>query len=201
MKEDYLWDKTGEDADVQALENALKAFRFQENAPPPMPQKVFTVERQGWRKVFRLSLAFASLASVALVFSLAWFGLSGGVRPASEIAAKADELKRVEKSAADAFVAPRDETAPVQSPEIAPPTAVKAQVVKVSRKRAPLVRPLKAVWRKPPPKAPAETLTAEEKYAYQQLMLALSITGAQLKIVKDKVQGIEEQNAVVETEK
>jgi len=33
------------------------------------------------------------------------------------------------------------------------------------------------------------------------LMLALSITGSKLKIVKDKINGIEEQNAVLDTTK
>jgi hypothetical protein len=46
-----------------------------------------------------------------------------------------------------------------------------------------------------------ETLTAEEKYAYDQLMLALSITGSKLKIVKDKIAGTEDQNAVREAAK
>jgi hypothetical protein len=39
-------------------------------------------------------------------------------------------------------------------------------------------------------------LTAEEKAAYDKLMLALSITGSKLKIVKDKVQNSDEQTAI-----
>jgi hypothetical protein len=35
-------------------------------------------------------------------------------------------------------------------------------------------------------------LTKEEQYAYDQLMLALSITSSKLKLVKDKVEGFEE---------
>lgn len=200
--EDYLWDKTGEDVEIQALENALTAFRFQENAPPALPQEVFTLEKQGWRKAFRFGFAFAALASVLIVFSVLWFQFGGsGKLPAAEIASRSNDLKRTEKETEDALIAPR-EPAPGGSVETAPPI-LRAPLVKVSQKRATLSpRPVKAVQRsKPKVIEPTETLTAEERYAYNQLMLALSITGTQLKIVKDKIQGIEDQSAVVETGK
>ena len=47
-------------------------------------------------------------------------------------------------------------------------------------------------------KKPTVKLTKEEKYAYDQLMLALSVTSSKLKLVTDKIDGIEEQNAVLE---
>ncbi len=36
MKEDYLWDKTGENHEIERLENALKMFRYKETAPPSL---------------------------------------------------------------------------------------------------------------------------------------------------------------------
>ena len=42
MKEDYLWDKTGSDAEIENLENVLKAFRQTDDAPPEIPAKIFT---------------------------------------------------------------------------------------------------------------------------------------------------------------
>ncbi len=39
-------------------------------------------------------------------------------------------------------------------------------------------------------------LTEEEKAAYEKLMLALSITSSKLKIVKDKVQNLDDQTAI-----
>ena len=42
MKEDYLWDKTGSDPEIEKLENALKAFRYQETAPPELPAKNYS---------------------------------------------------------------------------------------------------------------------------------------------------------------
>ena len=197
MKEDYLWDKTGEDAEIQGLENALKAFRFQEHAPPELPQKVLTIEKAPRRSFFRFGFAFAALAAIVVALSIGWLQFTGGKIPAAEIATKTTELKRAEKVAGDSFIEPQD-FSPIVKPEN-PPPAVKSNIVKIRQRRAPVVRPQKTVLRKT--KAPVETLTAEEKYAFERLMLALSITGSKLRIVKDKIDGIEEQNAVVETAK
>ena len=195
MKEDYLWDKTGEDAEIEALENTLQAFRFQENAPPELPQKVFVIEKP--RRFFRFGLAFAAFAAVIIgVFSFAWLQMSDRNLAIEDVAVQTDEPKNSEKIADDSFVAPRP-SAPIED---APPAPEKPVVVK-ARAVAPAARRNKSVSRKQKSSEPAETLTAEEKYAYNQLMLALSITGSQLKIVKDKVQGIEEQNAALETAK
>ncbi len=50
-------------------------------------------------------------------------------------------------------------------------------------------------------KKPKVKLTKEEKYAYDQLMLALSITSSKLKLVTDKIENVEEQNVVQENER
>ena len=199
MKEDYLWDKTGEDAEIQSLENALKAFRFQESAPPALPQKVFTIEKRPPRRFFRLGFAFAAFAAALVVFSVAWLQIGGDKNSLAEIVVKNDPLNRVAKVAGDSFP-DIQELVPAVDREN-PPPVLKPKVVRIRQKTAPVGRPAKTVARRPKTKEPSETLTAEEKYAYQQLMLALSITGTQLKIVKDKVQGIENQNAAFDAAK
>ena len=40
MNNDYLWDKTGEDAEIESLENLLGGLRFQPTAPPALPAAV-----------------------------------------------------------------------------------------------------------------------------------------------------------------
>ena len=45
---------------------------------------------------------------------------------------------------------------------------------------------------KKPKQAPDDVLTNEEKFAYNQLMLALSITGSKLRLVTDKIENSEE---------
>ena len=92
-------------------------------------------------------------------------------------------------------------------PSLPPEKIVKPQpdfkptVVKIRRTIPVNLRQNKKPARKLETKSNEIALTKEEKYAYDQLMLALSITSSKLKIVKDKANGIEEQNAVVKTER
>lgn len=197
MKEDYLWDKTGEDAEIQALENALAAFRYAETAPPELPQKVFTVEKEKPRKFFQLGFAFAALGAAALIFSVVWFQITDAKLPVIETIAEKTAPEPENKAPDEKINQAPDEAAPVKISETTAPRVT----AKIRRNAAPVARAQKAILRKVKVKEPVETLTAEEKYAYDQLMLALSITGSKLKIVKDKIDGIEEQNAVIETQK
>ncbi len=192
MKEDYLWDKTGEDAEIQGLENALKVFRYTETAPPELPQKVFTVEKAKPRKFFQFGFTFAVFAAVAVIFFAVWFQIADSKLPIIETVAETTAPPSDDKIADEEIIKTPDEIAPVKVVETAP---------QIRRNAVPNVRPKKAVLRKVKVKEPTEMLTAEEQYAYNQLMLALSITGSKLKIVKDKIDGIEEQNAVIETER
>lgn len=204
MKEDYLWDKTGEDAEIQDLENALKAFRYQETAPPELPAKVFTVEKEKPRRFFQFGFAFASFAAVVVVLSVVWFQTGNNKKSGDDDVAQNSmpktEDKFDSKTAGNPFDKSPETTAPPEKIE-SRPRAVKPNIVKARQLNAPVIRPNKAVVRNIKVKEPAETLTAEEKYAYDQLMLALSITGSTLRMVKDKIDGIEEKNAVLEKTK
>ena len=71
MKEDYLWDKTGENAEIEMLENALQAFRYQETAPPALPAKVLPFKKEHSRKFFH----FAMVAAACLGFGLFALGV------------------------------------------------------------------------------------------------------------------------------
>ena len=42
-------------------------------------------------------------------------------------------------------------------------------------------------------------LTKEEEYAYDQLKLALTITGSKLKLLKDKVESVEDESSIRES--
>ncbi|HEY8559820.1 MAG TPA: hypothetical protein VIL74_05410 [Pyrinomonadaceae bacterium] len=198
MKEDYLWDKTGADAEIEGLENALKAFRFEETAPPALPQTAFAIEKEKPRVFWRFGLAFAAFACLLTVFSIVWFQLGARQTPGDAVVSEINPALDREKAADETFI---EKTTPPAEKPVRATTSAAPKIVKIARKSAPAARPVKAVTRRTVTKAPAETLTAEEKYAYNQLMLALSITGSQLKIVKDKVQGIEDKNAARESAK
>ena len=98
MKEDYLWDKSGENAEIQGLENALKAFRFEESAPPVLPQKVFVVEKEEPRRWFRFGFAFAAFAAALMVVSIVWFQTGPGKTPVAEIATRDEAAETAEKT-------------------------------------------------------------------------------------------------------
>ena len=55
------------------------------------------------------------------------------------------------------------------------------------------ITPKKAKRKKPEAKVELSELTAEERYAYDQLMKALAITSSNLRIVKDKVNGLDQK--------
>lgn len=186
MKDEYLWNKTGANAEIEALENALQAFSYRENAPPELPAKVFTVEKAAPRGFFRLRFAFAAFASVAAVLFVVWLQFQNANLPPRESVAEISEPK-IENKVADEFIERKPEIKPAQTVQKIQPAVVKTQ-----QRSAPKMRPVKTVLRHAKISQPVETLTAEEKYAYDQLMLALSITGSKLRIVKDKIDRMEE---------
>ncbi len=192
MKEDYLWNKTGEDAEIERLENVLMTFRYQETAIPELPAKVFEIEKEKPRRFFQIGFAFAAFASFVVILFAIWFQVSSSKIPVIEIVNETKINDKID----------------IKKPEVLPVKTVqnpkylsKSNVIKMRQNAAPIIRANKTIGRNIKAKAPTETLTAEEKYAYDQLMLALSITGSKLKIVKDKVQGIEEKTAVLDSAK
>lgn len=197
MKEDYLWDKTGEDAELEQLENALKAFRYVETAPPALPVKVFEVKEEKPRRFFQFGFAFAAFASVIVILFAVWFQVSSKKIKVGGDVAGTNTQQNNDKVAAEFFIN-KPEVVPVKE-TVKPKPFSKPNVVKIRQNAAPIIRQNRTNARNIKSKEPVETLTAEEKYAFDQLMLALSITGSKLRIVKDKIQGIEEQNTVLDT--
>lgn len=205
MKEDYLWDKTGSDPEIERLENALQAFRYRETAPPALPAKVVPLRKEPFYKGFRFALAAAACLAFGVLAFGVWFQI----------------LKsNIEDSRGSAAVTePRDDApVPTTTPDSKP--AVVAGVTKdpeeLSVKKTLNLKqssepkftrihhayPLNA--RRKETKAQTVRavktdvrLTKEELYAYNQLMLALSITSSKLKMVKDKVEGLDEKTAVL----
>ena len=199
MKDDYLWNKTGEDAEIERLENALAVFRYRETEPPELPQKVLTIEKAAPRRFLRLDLAFAAFASVVVVLSFVWFQTGETKSAVAETVAQANKPKRAVKVADESFI---NVPASASVKKVEKQTAFAASpIIKIRRKAAPNVKREKIVLRKLKSGEPPAALTAEEKYAVDQLLLALSITGEKLKIVKNKLNRTEEKKAVLETAK
>jgi hypothetical protein len=194
MNEDYLWDKTGEDPEIEKLENALQAFRYRETAPPALPANAVPSEKETPRRFFQFAFAFAACAACVVILLGVWFQFSSNK---IEVVEDLTETISPPTVSDEIFVKEPDITT-VEIINFPKPTA-KQNVVKI-RKSVPLIaRQNKTTTaRNIEVKKPSVKLTEEEKYAYEQLMLALSITGSKLKLVKDKVEGIGEQHAVLE---
>lgn len=204
MKEDYLWDKTGADPEIEKLENALLAFRYQENDPPALPAKIIPFEKKSPRRFFQFAFASAACAALVLVSFGVWLQFSinktevannsvKSVSPQKDFELPKEKLSEKPESEDIKETSDLSQTKIDNSKQTA-----KKNVVKVSKFVPVKTQKNNIIERKTKAKTPDLELTEEEKYAYNQLMLALSITGSKLKIVKDKVEGIEEQTAVLE---
>jgi hypothetical protein len=203
MNEDYLWDKTGGDAEIEKLENALKTFRLQETAPPAIPKQISAAKeikpRRRFSLLFSFGPAFASCAAAAAIVFGLWLQLAGDRIPAAQNSPVAEAVP-VKNEIQQSDRAALPEGFPAQTIKI-PESRHRTSVVKI-RQTVPAGRQkTKALRDQKEIASDAPVLTKEEKYAYDQLMLALSITSSKLKIVRDKVDGIEEQTAVVTEER
>ncbi len=73
MKEDYLWNKTGDDAEIKRLEETLAVFRSRTDMPPLIVPETAN-EKNGFSSWFTgFRLAFAATATVAAAIAVAEF--------------------------------------------------------------------------------------------------------------------------------
>lgn len=183
MNDKYLWDKTGEDPEIEHLEKVLSVFRYQETAQPALETaEIGALPERAQRWKFSFAFAFAACAAIVVGFSI-WFLATGG-----EVATETD-LTSTAPSAVESLTADvpkRNISAGVPADSDQDPTLLRAHTTTgPGRTRRNIARGAKS-------KKQLVTLTSEEKYAYEQLMLALTITGSKLKIVQDRVNGIED---------
>jgi len=195
MKEDYLWDKTGENPQIERLENALKAFRYQEIAPPALPAKVLPLEEKTPRRMFNLAFAFAACTAFVIVALGVWFQYSSrkfevAKHSVETVAPQINKEISVEKQ--NDFIVENVKT---------PKQSVEQKIIKVKKIIPTNIRRNNLTARNVKAKKLVVKLTKEEKYAYHQLILALSIASSKLKLVTDKIDGVEEQNIVLENER
>ena len=172
MKNDYLWNKTGSDDDVQRLEDLLSGLRY---VPVPAPEVKGSRE-----KVWRRALIPAASAAV-LAVTILWFAGAKSDQPTStDVGAIVPVVERM----------PVVTTAPSE-PTGDPRPVVTNAVYRVRKVARTKLRPSN-------PRPVAVTLTAEEKQAYEQVLLALYITGTQLKTVNDRINGIEDTTSLTQ---
>jgi hypothetical protein len=182
MNNEYLWDKTGEDHEVERLEEVLAVFRYRE---PVKPVDVATqhVDERAPRWRIYLALAFASCVAIGILMMVGLRFSGDSSNPVNT-----SDVVFVQQSTDAPEAEPAPELPPVSNPE--------KQYQPPGNRRHNISRTTAAISRRPKTKdtAPPAELTAEEQFAYRQLMLALSITGSKLKIVQDTIDGTEDTN-------
>ena len=170
MKQDYLWDATGQDAEIEQLEELLSVYKFETSDPPRPPSAVVSPWWRFWDARFAVP-AFATLLLIAgvSVFLLYRFGTQGP----GELAAVPEQTVLVPVTAA---------LQPKPSVPVPAPTVTSASLPTGPRYKPTAIRAIQSKRVTSEPK-----LTREELYAYNQLMLALSITGSSLRAVQDTI--------------
>ena len=175
MNHEYLWSKTGNDAEVERLEGLLSEFRFDEKSSVELPATNFVPVAVPKRRLF-LTLSFAvSAAGVVLVAIL--FITSRNVPVAKQ--------EPGEGSLAETLGSKNHEE--IQNTFIERAKADSSAPKQGYFYRAKTTQHLPKPNRSPRTKTAKQNLTKEEKYAYDRLMFALSIAGSKLKVVQDTI--------------
>lgn len=181
MNEDYLWSKKGGDPDIENLENLLSGFRF-EPGNAPIFERVVNEEPSWFSfKRFAWILGFAT-PSFALALLGFWLFTASStadirVRNAEETNGSVETRTAIASDIPIAISSDKKES----KNEVRNPKTVPANVKTVYRSRKRKADRAGSLV--------AMRLTKQEKYAYDRLMLALSIAGTKLKVVQDAVDG------------
>lgn len=182
MKEDYLWDKTGTDPAIKKLENALRVFSYEEGSLQLPVRQIEQVERP---RFFRfLSLGFAAAAACVGLAVISWaiWGRTANLDTAS---IPDQTLSQQEGPTSGPEPAVIDNPGTPVEAQSDPPARLGGSDKRTFRNRT---RPV-AVPARTKRKPFKGDLTKEEIYAYNRLMLALSITSDKLNLVKEKITG------------
>lgn len=185
MNNDYLWNKTGDDPEIERLEKALAPFRYHE-AVRPLPAENEAAEIVAPARPWRFAwTAFAFAASLAAV-TILWVG-SLEISVEENGAAKSSDLVFVSRPETLMPNSPAEPEAP-DTPKGAPPARRDPKKINPTTAFA----PRRSRTKDAAARDTVAALSVEEKYAYRQLMLALSITGSKLQMVQDAIDGTED---------
>jgi len=185
MNKEYLLEKTGGDPEIEGLESLLAVYRFEPGRAPVLPAET-TEMRRPWFGWLRFSVA-AGAAAVAVFAGLLAYGrieklLLNADRPAiSEVAPPGRTLPLLvepsQPSDSERSIAAVDlGTVPSRRTNVQPIRYRKPAAIPSIEKRRPQV-----------------ALSKREKYAYNQLMVALYITGTKLKVVQDTIDRVDDK--------
>jgi hypothetical protein len=171
MNDQYLWNGQGTSSEIEKLESLLTDFRYQPVPPPALPKAA-----SRWWQALRFAPVIATVAAAVLISG--W---------AVVLSTKTLDAPGPTANETVASAAPEETTL---GPRPIAPVTQKPIVTHALFVQRPSRRIRPAAAKKPP-----ITLTAEEKNAYDQVVLALFITGKQLRSVHDTISSMESNDA------
>jgi hypothetical protein len=179
MKDNYLWDRTGEpDSEVQQLEELLGSLRYQ-----PRPLLIPATMNIRRRRAF-IPLAIAAAIALLMIGTALWF------RFASSKPGRVEQAKSGSQplAAPDQGRQPSPESVAVSSePKIQTPNFAERRRVK------PGFVPLRP---RRPIQTPAPVLTEAELAQKEQVLVALRLVSAKLNLAQRKAQGLPQVNSI-----
>ena len=177
MNEEYLWSKKGSDREIETFESLLSEFRFKEGPPPELPASNIVNVGSQFKNRFSWAALFAT-AAAAVVLGVIWIARSTGD----------GNVDVANTPAPTSSVSSGNENRTEATNSYGPPVQ-KASLRSLKRPRfvKTIFRTRREMRNPQPTVAKAENLTRDERYAYDRLMLALSITGSKLKVVQDTI--------------
>jgi hypothetical protein len=181
MSDEYLFEKQGSEPEIERLERLLSDYRIQQRVPRIIgDERVATTK--GWFSWFQFgyALAFASVGIVVAgsIFAVRYVESTGSeVTAVRAVETPETERRLVAPATADQAMVDPPQTANNNGPATAP-VMTRQPVKRSSRQRSFVAGTVQT-------RGPR--LTKEEKYAYDQLMVALWITGSKLRVVQDTI--------------
>jgi hypothetical protein len=190
MKEDYLWDKTGEpDTEIQELERVLGTLRYQPR-PLDIPAGLAPERKQTFLPRLPRLLAIAATVAIMLVGVGLWFGLQR--TQTTSVSQKGNKPVTTGISSEVVTAGPSPENNPTP---VGPSTGPKEKPIPRRISPGSLSHQLMAGRRTPAntPKLKAEE-RKEAEAAKEQLMLALRVASSKLSFAQKKAQEVNTQN-------
>ena len=184
MKEDYLWDRSGEpDPELQKLEEILGTLKYQ-----PRPLQIPDDLQIGPRRRFFPAIAIAaSIAMFALLLGLGFYFNRRASTP--QLKAKADPRINQKTNEPERVIAPEkqhSQAAVGDGPAKTQKNQGKSNRTLVASKRKPLIRR----------ETSQPELTAEELAEKEQLLTALRLVSAKLNVAQRRTQVAPQVNAI-----
>jgi len=161
----------------------LSVYRFEAGRPPTLPENPPGVWSFGW---LRLSFAAGAVA-VAVVAGLLAYGRIEKLLDHRAGRPEISDNSRPATANPPVNVMPANPSVEQPISEARPPRKVQPTPQQIAYSR-PRVSPHLVARSKPP-----VTLTKEEQYAYDQLRVALFITGSKLKVVQDTIDRVDDK--------